>query len=86
MMNDDIMLGTIGNREDEKMTKITKSMIIANVLRVDPQTAPIFMRHGLHCLGCPSASMESIEDAASVHGIDVEALINDLNDYFANKQ
>lgn len=67
------------------MAKITKDMIIADVLSMDRATAPIFMRHGLHCLGCPASSMESIGDAAMVHGLDVDALLKDLNDYFQNK-
>ncbi|AOT70535.1 DUF1858 domain-containing protein [Geosporobacter ferrireducens] len=67
------------------MAKITKDMIIADVLRMDRETAPIFMRHGLHCLGCPASSMESIADAAMVHGLSVDALINDLNEFFAKK-
>ena len=64
------------------MAKVTKSMIIADVLKMDKGTVPIFMRHGLHCLGCPASSMESIEDAASVHGMNVDTLMNDLNEYF----
>ncbi|MBS3995551.1 MAG: DUF1858 domain-containing protein [Alkaliphilus sp.] len=64
------------------MAKVTKDMIIADVLRMDKGTVPIFMRHGLHCLGCPASSMESIEDAASVHGMNVDTLMNDLNEYF----
>ncbi|SHJ57463.1 hybrid cluster protein-associated redox disulfide domain-containing protein [Geosporobacter subterraneus DSM 17957] len=67
------------------MAKITKDMIIADVLRMDRETAPIFMRHGLHCLGCPASSMESIADAAMVHGLSVDALIDDLNEFFAKK-
>ncbi|MDF2547717.1 DUF1858 domain-containing protein [Anaerosolibacter sp.] len=67
------------------MAKVTKDMIIADVLRMDRETAPIFMRHGLHCLGCPASSMESIADAAMVHGLNVDALINDLNEYLASK-
>ena len=67
------------------MEKVTKDMIIADVLRMDRETAPIFMRHGLHCLGCPASSMESIADAAMVHGLSVDALINDLNEFFATK-
>ncbi|WZL73104.1 DUF1858 domain-containing protein [Clostridiaceae bacterium 35-E11] len=67
------------------MAKITKDMIIADVLRMDRETASIFMSHGLHCLGCPASSMESIADAAMVHGLDVEALLKDLNAYFERK-
>ncbi len=67
------------------MAQITKEMTIAEVLRVDRGTAPIFMQFGMHCLGCPSASGESIEDAATVHGIDSEALVTALNDFLADK-
>lgn len=64
------------------MEKITKDMIIMDVLRMDPNSAEIFFKHGMHCVGCPSASGESIEDASAVHGIDADKLIDDLNIYF----
>lgn len=62
---------------------VTKDMIIADVLLKDRALAPIFMSHGLHCLGCAAANMETIEEAAAVHGIDADALISDLNGYLA---
>jgi len=68
------------------MPKVTPDMIIADVLKMDRNTAPIFMNSGMHCLGCPSASGESIEDACAVHGIDPEKLVKELNDYFDNKE
>ena len=61
------------------MAKITSEMIIMDVLKMDRTTAPIFIQHGMHCLGCPSASGESIEDACAVHGIDSSKLIEALN-------
>jgi hybrid cluster-associated redox disulfide protein len=64
------------------MTKISKGMIIADVLDLDEGTAPIFISNGMHCLGCPSSMGESIEDACMVHGMDPEKLIGELNDYF----
>ena len=67
------------------MGKITPNMIIAEVLRIDRGTAPIFLNNGMHCLGCPSSSGESIEEACAIHGIDAEKLVNELNEYFANK-
>ncbi|NLB42925.1 MAG: DUF1858 domain-containing protein [Clostridiales bacterium] len=67
------------------MATITKEMTIAEALRVDRGTAPIFMQYGMHCLGCPSATGESIEDAATVHGISAEELIKSLNDYLSSK-
>jgi hybrid cluster-associated redox disulfide protein len=65
--------------------RVTKDMTIAQVLGMDRGTAPIFMKHGMHCLGCPASSGESIEDASAVHGIDVNKLMEDLNKYFENK-
>ncbi len=61
--------------------QVTQDTIVSEVLEMDKGTAPIFFSHGLHCLGCPSASGESLEDACNVHGIDCEKLVNELNDY-----
>ena len=44
-------------------------------------SAPILMRAGMHCLGCPSSQMESLEEAAMVHGLDVDVLVNQINDF-----
>ena len=67
------------------MAQITKDMIIADVLRMDPGTAEFFFEIGMHCLGCPSASGESVEDACAVHGADCDELIDRINEYLANK-
>jgi len=67
------------------MAKVTKDMTIANVLKMDRGTAPIFFNNGMHCLGCPSASGESIEDACAVHGIDADKLVRELNEYLDGK-
>lgn len=64
------------------MIKVTKDSIIMDVLMMDKKTAPIFIKHGMHCLGCPSSSGENIEEACAVHGIDANKLLNDLNEYF----
>jgi hybrid cluster-associated redox disulfide protein len=58
---------------------ITKEMVIGQVLREYPQTAEIFLSLGMHCLGCPSATMESVEGAARTHGKDPDALVEELN-------
>ena len=65
---------------------ITKDIIIGDLLRLDPTTAPILMAAGMHCLGCPSAQGESLEMACLVHGIDVDDLVEELNTYLQNKQ
>jgi len=67
------------------MAQVSKDMTIAEVLRIDRTTAPIFMRFGMHCLGCPSATGESIADACAVHGIDADELVAKLNEYLASK-
>lgn len=54
-------------------------MIIMDVLKINPETAQFFLDIGMHCLGCPSASMESIEQACMVHGADVDKLVDDIN-------
>ena len=60
-------------------SKVSKDMTIGDVLRKNPKLAEIFMRHGMHCLGCPTASGESIEQAALAHGIKLNVLMKDLN-------
>lgn len=67
------------------MAQVTKDMIIMDVLNLDPGTAEFFFEIGMHCLGCPSASGESIEQAAAVHGVDADALVEKINAYLASK-
>ena len=64
---------------------IEKTSIIGDVLDKYPQTAPVFMSIGMHCLGCPASRGESIEDACEVHGTDADALVKSINDYLASK-
>jgi len=65
------------------MPKITKDTTIADVLEINKGTAPIFISAGMHCLGCPSASNESIEQACLVHGIDTDTLVDELNKFLS---
>ena len=58
---------------------INKNMTIGELLITNDLIAPILMRTGMHCLGCPSSQMESLAEAAMVHGIDVNELISRLN-------
>ena len=64
---------------------VTKEMSIGEVLRAGQGTARIFMEFGMHCLGCPHATAESISDACAAHGSDADALVAKLNEFFANK-
>lgn len=65
--------------------EVTKDTIIIDALKLDPGTAEFFMEIGMHCLGCPSSSGESIEQACAVHGVDCDELIGKINSYLASK-
>ncbi len=82
-VEDDIEL--FFGEENSKKDIITKEMVIGDILRLDSGIATILMNSGMHCLGCPSAQMESIADACTVHGIDVNTLLEQLNNHMNNK-
>ena len=63
------------------MAKVTKDTMIGALLQIDENVAPMLLNIGMHCLGCPSSQMETIEEAAMVHGIDPDDLVNDINDF-----
>ena len=65
------------------MAQVTKDTIILDVLRINPETAQFFLEIGMHCLGCPSASGESIEQACMVHGVDCDELVEKINSFIA---
>ena len=65
------------------MAQVTKQMLIGELLQLDPNIAGVLMRAGLHCIGCPSSQMESLEEAAMVHGMDVDVLVEQINDFLA---
>lgn len=58
---------------------ITKDMLIREVLTARPDAAEILMSHGLGCVGCPGSQMESLEEAAAVHGMKLDDLLAALN-------
>ena len=64
---------------------ISKDMTIGELIRTDENIVPILMRAGMHCIGCPSAQGESLEEAAMVHRIDADVLTAQINDFLANK-
>ena len=69
-------------REERKgeyfMGKITKEMTIGEILTINPKAIPVLLNAGMHCLGCPASQAESLEEAAMVHGIDIDALMAEL--------
>ena len=62
---------------------ISKNTTIGELLQTNPEVAPILMEIGLHCLGCPSSQMESIGEAALVHGIVADLLVEKINAHIA---
>jgi len=64
---------------------VDKQMSIGQVLSIDRGTARIFMEFGMHCLGCPHATAESLADACAAHGANVDQLVEKLNAYLAEK-
>jgi len=67
------------------MQKINKDMKIGELLRIDGGLAPILLDIGMHCLGCPSSQMETIEEACQVHNTSVDALVDKLNAHLASQ-
>lgn len=61
------------------MAEITKEMTMGEILSLNPEYAGILLDAGMHCVGCPSHAFESLEQAAMVHGIDIDELIKKLN-------
>lgn len=64
---------------------VNKDMTIAEMIQIDTGIIPILMEAGMHCVGCPSAQGETLEEAAMVHGMDGEALVEEINKYLAGK-
>ena len=60
------------------MVQVSKETMIGDLLRIDQNVAPILLNIGMHCLGCPSSQMETIEEAAMVHGMDIEVLMTKI--------
>ncbi len=58
---------------------ITKDTIIGDILDNAPETAPVFLEMGMHCLGCPSARSETVAQACAVHGVNADEIVSKLN-------
>lgn len=65
--------------------QVNEDMIIGEMLQLDPGIGAILMASGMHCIGCPSAQGESLAQAAAVHGLSVDELVSNVNDYLAKK-
>jgi hybrid cluster-associated redox disulfide protein len=67
------------------MAQVTKDTMIGELLQIDEDIAPILFGIGMHCLGCPASQMETIEEAAAVHGIMPDDLVDEINTFLASK-
>lgn len=65
---------------------VTKDTMIGELLMEDFGCAAILMGGGMHCVGCPSSQMETLEEACAVHGMDAQQMVDALNEYFAVKE
>ena len=65
------------------MVKVDKSMIIGDLIKLDENLIYILMREGMHCIGCPSSQMETLEEAAYVHGMDPDTLVARLHEFLS---
>ena len=65
--------------------KVTKDMPIGELLMMDRSAGMILMQNGMHCVGCPSAAGETLEEASMVHGMDCEKLVSEINAFLENK-
>ena len=63
------------------MARVTKGTMIGDLLQIDQNVAPLLLNIGMHCLGCPSSQMETIEEAAMVHGLDPDDLVVEINTF-----
>jgi len=63
-----------------KKAKIKKTMTIDKVLSIDENLTTVLLGFGLHCFGCPMSRMETLEQAAIVHGVDVDVMVEKLNE------
>lgn len=68
-----------------EIVNITKDMCIGDILKIDRGIGVILMQSGMHCVGCPSSSGETLEEASVVHGMDVNKLMSDINEYLKSK-
>ena len=64
---------------------IDKSMLIGELIQMDELVAPMLMRAGMHCLGCPASQGESLEEACMVHGNDCDELVAGMNEVLASR-
>ena len=80
-----MVCGVAGCGKEVFLMKVTKDMTIGELLMADRGAGMILMQNGMHCVGCPSAAGETLEEASMVHGMDCDKLVTELNAYLEAK-
>ncbi len=70
----------------KQTNEITKTMTIAETVAKHPETIPVLLQNGMHCIGCPMALQETLEEGLSAHGTDVDKVIKELNKKIKEKK
>ena len=65
------------------MKKVSKEMLISEIIAMDSGIVQILLNSGMHCVGCPAAQAESLAEAGSAHGVKVDELVDEINDFLA---
>ena len=60
--------------------KVTKDILVGELVSKHPETIETLVSNGMHCLGCPSSQAESLQDACFVHGLDADKVLDAVND------
>ncbi|HRR78354.1 MAG TPA: DUF1858 domain-containing protein [Ruminococcus sp.] len=68
----------------DRVKTVTPDTLIGDMVLFHPETAELLFSIGMHCLGCPSSGVETVKDAASVHGLDTDKLVSQLNNIIHN--
>lgn len=71
---------------NSKGRRITKDIPIGEIVSKYPETIEVFLKHGLHCIGCQLANLETLEIGAKAHGIDIKQILKELNEKIKKKK
>ena len=74
----DIKTDAAETSKEEKVV-ITKDMLVTDAMMLNPNLAPVLMQAGMYCFSCPASMGETIEEAAMVHGFDVDDILEAVN-------
>ena len=79
-------MGTRAGQGKSDTAYATKDTTVRDVLALDEGIANILAVHGMHCIGCPSAVSETLEQACTVHNLDLDEILFAVNDFMARKE